>query len=82
MSWPGKIAPGSTNDTPIYFPDFLPTALGLAHTSVPPGLDGIDLTQTILHGTKLKERFLYWEAYGPKFFQAIGGENGKRSDLG
>lgn len=42
VSWPGKIAPGTTNDTPIYFPDFLPTALGLAHAPIPSGLDGID----------------------------------------
>ncbi len=71
VSWPGKITPGSTNNTPIYFPDFLPTALSLAHASIPKGLDGIDLTPTILHRTPVKDRFLYWEAYEPSFFQAV-----------
>ncbi len=71
VSWPGRIAPGSTNDTPIYFPDFLPTALSLAHAPIPPDLDGIDLTPTLLHRTRVKDRFLYWEAYEPSFFQAV-----------
>ncbi len=71
VSWPGKIAAGTTNGEPIYFPDFLPTALSLAHAPIPAGVDGADLTSTLLHGTRLKERFLYWEAYEPKFFQAI-----------
>lgn len=71
VSWPGRIAAGITNDTPIYFPDFLPTAINLAHGSIPSGIDGTDLTPTLLHGGRLKDRFLYWETYEPKFFQAV-----------
>jgi arylsulfatase A-like enzyme len=71
VSWPGRITPDSTNSTPIYFPDFLPTALGIAKAPIPAGLDGIDLSPTLLHRTQVRERFLYWEAYEPTFFQAV-----------
>lgn len=72
VRWPGKIVAGSTSSTPVYFPDFLPTALSLAHAPIPPGIDGIDLTPTLRQTThEQKERFLYWEAYEPVFCQAV-----------
>lgn len=72
VRWPGRITPGSTNSNPIYFPDFLPTALSLAHAPIPTGLDGVDLTPILLHRNQsLKDRFLYWETYEPEFRQAV-----------
>jgi arylsulfatase A-like enzyme len=72
VRWPGKITAGSTNNTPVYFPDFLPTALSLAHATIPSGLDGIDLVPTLRNPVRVqKDRFLYWEAYEPAFRQAV-----------
>ena len=70
VRWPGHIASGTTTDVPIYFPDFLPTALALAGAPVPSGGDGIDITPVILHNRKPAERFLYWETFEPAFWQA------------
>ena len=70
VRWPGHVARGATSNVPISFPDFLPTALSLAQLPVPKGIDGIDLTPTILHDRKPTERFLYWETYEPAFWQA------------
>jgi arylsulfatase A-like enzyme len=72
VSWPGRIAPGSTSDLPIYFPDFLPTAVSLARGPSVSETDGIDLTSTLLqrnHGHE--DRFLYWETFEPEFRQAV-----------
>jgi arylsulfatase A-like enzyme len=72
VRWPDKIAAASTNATPIYFPDFLPTALSLAQAPLPLDKDGIDLTPTLLRKTHVHEdRFLYWETYEPEFRQAV-----------
>jgi arylsulfatase A-like enzyme len=71
VRWPGHIKPGSATDVPAYFPDFLPTALSLAHTPAVAG-DGIDLSPVLLSGaTSPEQRFLYWEAYEPEFCQAV-----------
>jgi len=72
VSWPGQIAPGSTSDVPIYFPDFLPTAVSLARGPSVSETDGIDLTPTLLQRThKRANRFLYWETFEPEFRQAV-----------
>jgi arylsulfatase A-like enzyme len=72
VSWRGKIAAGSTNETPVYFPDFLPTALSLARASSVSETDGIDLTPILHQKThSQKDRFLYWETYEPEFRQAV-----------
>jgi arylsulfatase A-like enzyme len=69
--WPGHVAPGATTDVPIYFPDFLPTALRLAQAPAVPS-DGIDISSIMFHGAKpLSPRFLYWETYEPEFRQAV-----------
>jgi arylsulfatase A-like enzyme len=71
VRWPGRIQAGSTCSEPVYFPDFLPTALELAGTKSEP-TDGVDLTGLLLrHNQKLNERFLYWETYEPEFRQAV-----------
>ena len=55
---------------PVYFPDFLPTALSLA--GAPAQLsDGIDLRPQLLHPERATpDRFLYWEFYEPVYRQA------------
>jgi len=70
VRWPGHIRSGTTTNVPIYFPDFLPTALALAGAPEPSGGDGIDITPVILHNRKPEERFLYWETFEPAFWQA------------
>jgi len=70
VRWPGKIQPGSVNDLPIYFPDFLPTAAELAGVSehVPAGVDGLSLVDEFLDRKTLdRERPLYWEWNGEHF---------------
>ena len=70
VRWPGRIAAGSVSSEPVYFPDFLPTALELAGTPAQKS-DGISLRPYLLdpkkHGT---DRFLYWEFYEPVYRQA------------
>ncbi|MFT8479357.1 MAG: arylsulfatase [Gluconobacter oxydans] len=68
--WPGHIAAGVKNETPVYHPDFLPTAAGLAGKDSPPDTDGHDLTPVLLGSNALQERLLYWETYEPSFWQA------------
>lgn len=69
--WPGRIAAGRVDATPVYHPDFLPTAVSLAGAGPVSGLDGVDLAP-LLHGHgKLAERHLYWETYEPSFCQAV-----------
>lgn len=68
--WPSRIAAGTTNGTPVYHPDLLPTVLGLAGRSVPVVTDGRDLTPVLLGQGELPERLLYWETYEPSFWQA------------
>ena len=70
VRWPGHIRRGATSDRPVYFPDFLPTALSLA--GVPPQKsDGSDLRASLLHpDASQPERFLYWEFYEPVYRQA------------
>jgi arylsulfatase A-like enzyme len=61
MRWPGKIRPGSVNDTPIATMDWMPTLLAAggisADDSYPP--DGVDLAP-LLSGNVIAERELFW----------------------
>lgn len=71
VSWPGHVRAGQVCDQPVYHPDFLPTAVGLAgHGPAWPGLDGVDLTPVLLGQGPLASRYLYWETYEPSFWQA------------
>ncbi len=68
--WPGKIAPGTKIDAPVYFPDFLPTALELAgaSASLPSGIDGVSLLPELLGSGMIdRGRHLYWEWSGAHF---------------
>ena len=71
VRWPGEVAAGSTSHTPIYFPDFLPTAVSVAGGAVPAETDGVDLTSVLRQRPGQKDRFLYWETYEPEFRQAV-----------
>jgi arylsulfatase A-like enzyme len=48
IRWPAKINGGSQVDTLVSSIDFYPTISGLAGLNVPPGLDGKDLSSSIL----------------------------------
>lgn len=73
--WPGRIAPGSVNDHPIYFPDVMPTLAEVARTSAPENIDGISFLPTLLgRGDQKAHEFMYWafmEANGPPRRQAV-----------
>lgn len=69
--WPGRIAPGRVDATPVYHPDFLPTAIGIAGAGSAVGVDGTDLSPLLLGHGRLPERYLYWETYEPSFCQAV-----------
>ncbi len=47
VRWPGNIAPGSVNNTPGYFADWLPTLCDAAGLSQPPDCDGETLWPTM-----------------------------------
>ena len=68
VRWTGHIKPGVVSDVPVYFPDFLPTALALAGARPEP-TDGINLAP-VLSQAKTEDRFMYWEFYSPEFTQA------------
>jgi arylsulfatase A-like enzyme len=61
--WPGRIAPGSVSDHLCGFWDFLPTALELAGTPIPPHADGFSIVPTLLGrpSRQKQHEFLYWE---------------------
>ena len=64
--WPGKIAPGTT-DQVGWFADVFPTLAELAGGSTPSNLDGLSLVPTLLGQLGQKQpELLYWEFYeGP-----------------
>lgn len=45
--WPGRIPPGSVNDTPSYFADWFPTLCDVAGVTKPEGLDGESLVSVL-----------------------------------
>ncbi len=61
--WPGKIRPGSVSAHVGYFGDFFATAMELAGTTTPAGLDSISFAPTLLGRAagQRKHEFLYWE---------------------
>lgn len=53
---PGKIAPGTTNDTPGYFADWFPTLCEAASLTTPANLDGESLWPALSTGVTQPER--------------------------
>ena len=69
VRWPGHIEPGTTNDVPSGFEDWLPTFAGAAGVAVPEGIDGIDLSDVLAYGDQ-PLRALYRE-FAPAGAQAV-----------
>ena len=70
VRWPGHIKAGTVSDVPVYFPDFLPTALDLAGAPAQK-TDGLSLRPFLADPAyQGAERFMYWEFYEPEFRQA------------
>lgn len=61
VRWPGKVAPGTVNGTPVHIIDWLPTFLDAAGTRVPDSwpVDGVSLVP-LLRGGSLEARSLHW----------------------
>jgi arylsulfatase A-like enzyme len=61
MSWPGRIEPGSTTDTPITSVDFMPTFAELAGAPFPDNqpVDGTSIVP-LLGGKAMAERSIFW----------------------
>jgi arylsulfatase A-like enzyme len=71
VRWPGEIKPGTVNDQPWAFWDFLPTAAEIASVKVPEKMDGISLLPTLLGRPQTNRHdFLYWEFHERGFQQA------------
>lgn len=61
VSWPGKIAPGITDQT-AHSNDLFPTLLSLSGIETPDKTDGLNLTDLCLKGEPLPPRSLYWRS--------------------
>lgn len=63
--WPGKIGSGTKVETPVYFPDFMPTfaeIIGMTSNQVPQNIDGVSFAPLLNNPNhELKDRMLYWE---------------------
>jgi len=72
VRFPNLIKGGSTSDLPWYFADVLPTLADLAGVQKPENIDGISVLPT-LSGKKqdFSKRYLYWEFYANRGWQAI-----------
>jgi arylsulfatase A-like enzyme len=72
VRWPGEIKPGTVNDQPWAFWDFLPTAAEIASVKAPEKIDGISLLPTLLGKTQTNHHdFLYWEFHERGSQQAV-----------
>jgi len=72
VRWPGEIKPGTVNDQPWAFWDFLPTAAEIAGVKVPEKIDGISLLPTLLGRPQTNRHdFLYWEFHEGGSQQAV-----------
>jgi len=73
VSWPDKIAAGSTSNLISAFWDVFPTLAEVAGAEASMGLDGISFLPELLgRGDQEQHRFLYWE------FPAYGGQQAVR----
>ncbi len=83
-NWPGQIAPGQTNETPIIGVDLYPTICAIAGAELPEGqpLDGENLLPTFrgeAQGTVAKDRSLFW--HFPAYLQSYSRTNQQRDPL-
>jgi arylsulfatase A-like enzyme len=59
VRWPGKVAAGKVEDSPVINSDWVPTFLEICGLNTPEGLDGVSITQ-LLQGGRLDDRTLFW----------------------
>ena len=59
VRWPGHIASGSVNSTPICSPDLFPTLVGVSGAAKDSNVDGVSLVP-VFEGGKIEERALCW----------------------
>ncbi|MDA1006911.1 MAG: sulfatase-like hydrolase/transferase [Verrucomicrobia bacterium] len=65
VRWPGKVKPGTTTDTPSYFPDWFPTLCQATGAKAPAALDGDDLTPLLTATADFKRhKPMVWEFHG------------------
>ncbi|MDY3552997.1 arylsulfatase [Gemmata sp. JC717] len=68
---PGTIKAGTESDTPLYFPDVLPTLCAFAGTKAPEAIDGISFLPLLRGEKQPTHDFLYWEFSGYGGQQAV-----------
>ena len=62
VRWPGRVAPGATDDFIWAFWDVMPTLAELAGAKAPSDIDGISVAPRLLgQSQEQTDRFLYWE---------------------
>lgn len=63
LRWPGKVKPGSVNDTPIGFVDLLPTLCEAAQVAAPRDrrLDGTSFMPALAGNPLKRKQPLYWQ---------------------
>jgi arylsulfatase A-like enzyme len=72
VRWPSHIKPGTLDDQPWAFWDFLPTAAALAQARTLPKGDGISMLPTLLGQPQTnRHEYLYWEFHERGFQQAV-----------
>ncbi len=83
VSWPGKVATGSTSDHISYFGDMFATIADLLNRGKDQKTDGISLLPAMLNKAGQKEHdYLYWEFHEKNGKQAIRKGNWKAVRLG
>lgn len=67
VRWPGRVSPGSTTETPSYFPDWFPTLASMGGAEMPSTtkFDGEDLVSVLTGGKALQRaKPMIWEFAG------------------
>lgn len=72
VRWPRHIKPGSVSELPCAMWDVFATAVDLAAVKDAPATDGVSLVPALLGRPQRRaQEYLYWEAHGDGFQQAI-----------
>jgi arylsulfatase A-like enzyme len=69
--WKGTGAAGKVSDAMWAFWDLMPTACSLAGRNVPGGIDGLDVTASLVDGRPVERSHFYWEFHEGGFAQAV-----------
>lgn len=82
--WPGRIKPGTVNESPYVFYDVLPTLRELAGIKPPRETDGLSFLPTLTsQGKQRQHEFLFWDfsGYGGQQAVRVGEWKGLRRNL-